>query len=96
MPAPATPVPGAIPTAIYNALNGVAIAAANNQDINTVSLLARIAEWLVQLNTAYTATAAAATPALLPPNGYPYNFANFDANAVVAKQLGIPGQQLGA
>ena len=80
---------------IIQALNGVAIAAANLKDINTVSLLQEAACMIQKAGTAYDATATSAT-AFLNPNVTPYNGQIFDANAAVAKQLSIPGQQLGA
>lgn len=80
---------------IIQALNGVAIAAANAKDINTVSLLQEVACMIFKIGTAYDATATSAV-AFLNPNITPYNGQIFDANAAVAKQLGIPGQQLGA
>jgi len=80
---------------IIQALNGVAIAAANLKDINTVSLLQEAACMIYKIGTAYDATATSAT-AFLNPNVTPYNGQIFDANAAVAKQLGVTGQSLGA
>jgi hypothetical protein len=80
---------------ILQAFNGVAIAAANAKDINTVSLLQEAICMISKIGTAYDATATSAT-AFLNPNITPYSGQIFDANAAVAKQLSIPGQQLGA
>ena len=80
---------------ILQSFNGVAIAAANAKDINTVSLLQQAICMIQKIGSAYDATATSAT-AFLNPNVTPYNGQIFDANAAVAKQLGIPGQQLGA
>lgn len=82
-------------TNIIQALNGVAIAAANAKDINTVSTLQWVGCEIQKLGTAYDAASTSAT-LFLNFNVTPYNGQIFDANAAVAKQLSIPGQQLGA
>jgi hypothetical protein len=102
MAAPATPVPGLVPNDLQSAINRIATAAANIQDINTVSLLLRVQEWLVQLNPVYQ-SGTITTPALAgwPTSGYPFTFGfgqgiQADANAIVAKQTALTGPQLGA
>ena len=82
---------------IINALNSVAVAAANAKDTNTLSALQEAACFLFRIGTAYDGTAYNTSPAaILNPSITPFNGQIFDATAAVAKQLGIPGQQLGA
>jgi hypothetical protein len=82
-------------TNIIQALNGVAIAAANAKDVNSVSLLQEAACMIFKIGPAYDAAATSST-LFLNHNVTPFNGQIFDANAAVAKQLSIPGQQLGA
>lgn len=80
---------------IVQALNGVAIAAANLKDINSVSILQQM---IIEASLLPTTYDGAATSATLFLNGVvsPFNAQNFDANAAVAKQLSISGKNLGA
>ena len=78
---------------ILAALNGVAIAAANAADMNTVSLMQQAAQICARASSTYDATAASST-AFLNPGGqfFPQQF---DSLNKTATQLGVSPKQLG-
>jgi hypothetical protein len=80
-------------TNILAALNGVAIAAANAADMNTVSLMQQAAQICARASSTYDATAISST-AFLNPGGqfFPQQF---DSLNKTATQLGVSPKQLG-
>lgn len=76
-------------------MNGIAIAAANAKDTNTVSVLQTMMQDMSLIGTAYDGAATSTTvflnPALTPASGQ-----LLDSNAKVAAQLGLSGKLLGA
>jgi hypothetical protein len=76
-------------------MNGIALAAANAKDTNTVSLMQQIVQEMSAIGTTYDAATTSGT-AFLNPTIAPYNGQLFDANAKVCALLGISGKALGA
>lgn len=82
-------------TNILAALNGVAIAAANASDMNTVSLMQQAAQICARASSTYDATATSATAFLNPGNGLGFFPQQFDSLNKTATQLGVSPKQLG-
>lgn len=76
-------------------MNGIALAAANKSDTNTVDLCQTVVQMVSLIGTTYDAAASTGT-AVLNPTLSPYNGQLYDSNAKVCSILGIPGKMLGA
>lgn len=83
-------------TAIINAMNSVAVAAAAAKDMNMLSVLQDAACLIARAGTAYDTTAYnASATAYINPYITPYNGQIKDSLAADAAILGIPPWQLG-